>query len=164
MQTLEHLRSRSIAIEHEQSLTFQAQGHARKAEILPQSLRSLSLQYVLQVDEKQLRERIEDLEGLSMDLERAGYERWGAIDVLQSRGEFSVAIAELISELTNLVGKVLEMRHADATQWQAHQALVEDLEKTKILEEKAEAYREHVAAEIVRLRLLIDRLSGELEV
>ena len=136
LQTLEHLRNRSNAIEHEQALTFQAQGHVGKAENLLQSLRSVSLQHLLEVLEKQLRERIKELEGLSVDLERAGYEHWGSIDVVQSRGEFSVAIAALISELSHLLVKVLEMRHADATQWTAYQALLEDLKEPTVLEEK----------------------------
>jgi MFS superfamily sulfate permease-like transporter len=79
IQTFEYLRSRAIAIEQERAL-------ATRADNTIQLLRSIDEQEGLQDYEDALREMEAAVEALKASFEHAGFERWGSLDAVRSRG------------------------------------------------------------------------------
>jgi hypothetical protein len=90
IQTFEYLRSRAIAIEQERALAFHAMRLATRADNTIQLLRSIDEQEGLQDYEDALREMEAAVEALKASFEHAGFERWGSLDAVRSRGESDI--------------------------------------------------------------------------
>jgi hypothetical protein len=164
MQTYEHLRSRATAIERERALTWQARLEAGRMGRIVQSLRSVDQQSLLKVQTDELAKRLDALEVLSADCERAGFEKWGSPEAALGRLEFVAAISGLKVTLATLRLDVLKIQEDDAVRWASNQSQLRNMkvpDASAVLVDKAKAFLTHVDAEAVRLARLMNRLVNK---